>query len=252
MIWQTRLIQRCLGWIVVFSISSMLVLTLTPPAQAGLFDLLFGRRNREAPRRGTGEGASIRDDGCSAPVSNQPLFAFVPPDGVGSTTQDYPTFLFYVPFARSPQMAYAEFMLLDDQQNYAIDRPIRVTLPETIGLVQFRLPETAPPLATNQRYNWYFSIICDAEEPSRNPVISGWIQRTAPSDNLALKLRVLPGPSHYRAYEAENAWYDALASLADYSSDRSLQPLWSRILGAYELEGISQQAIPELTPVSSR
>jgi hypothetical protein len=145
----------------------------------------------------------------------------------------------------------AEFMLLDAQQNYAIARPIRVMLPETGGLVRFTLPETATPLAPNQRYNWYFSIICDAEEPSRNPSVSGWIQRTVADANLALELQTAPKLLRYRVYGEGGIWYDTLASLADQYQDQTIQPLWSRILATYDLEDVTQQAVPELKPVNA-
>jgi Domain of Unknown Function (DUF928) len=250
-IWQTPLTKRFFSWILIVSSSTTLLAIAAPDANAGIFDAWFRRRSIGRAERGTGGAASIRDEGCNAQVSDIPLLALVPPDDSGLTTQDHPTLFFYVPVARSKQVTQAEFMLLDEQQAYVFDRPIQVELPPTPGLTHFTLPATTQPLAANQRYNWYFSIICDAEEPSRNPSISGWIQRITPSLALAQDLQRSPDLLHYRAYDEDGIWYDALASLAMSDRDPNSQALWSQILTTFGVENIPQQSILELTPIQN-
>ncbi|NEQ97066.1 MAG: DUF928 domain-containing protein, partial [Cyanothece sp. SIO2G6] len=106
--------------------------------------------------------------------------ALAPENNTILTRDTHPPFWFYIPFAGSDELRYAEFMLIhDEDQSYALGEPILFELPEQPGLVQVQLPESFSGLESDRLYRWYFSIQCDANELSRNPGLSGEIERSS-------------------------------------------------------------------------
>ncbi|WP_245587403.1 DUF928 domain-containing protein [Cylindrospermum stagnale] len=128
----------------------------------------------------------------------------------GKTFEAYPTFWFYIPYQYEESELEAKFVLLDEEKSI-VTGPIFLKLSNQDNLDQkskiakFTLPKQQP-LEIGKEYNWYFSIICDARKPSRNPGVTGWIQR--------VELPILP-PKQYLYYAQQGIWYDTVTRLAD-------------------------------------
>ena len=122
----------------------------------------------------------------------------------GRTIEAYPTFWFYIPYVyEESKIEYGKFVLLNQQQQI-IAGPIFVRLPggNQPSIAKFTLPKTA--LEVDQEYNWYFSILCNPLKPSRNPGVTGWIER--------IKLPILP-PKSNLYYAKQGIWYDVVTRL---------------------------------------
>ncbi|MFN6565789.1 DUF928 domain-containing protein [Dendronalium sp. ChiSLP03b] len=188
----------------------------------GVESVLKGRSQRKElkapngrPRGGAGRGR------CPALISldnNEiPLTAFVPTiqeplstsqvDIVwGRTIEAYPTFWFYIPYVyQDSEIEYGRFVLLNQQQQI-VAGPIFVKIPDgnQPSIAKFTLPETVAALKEDQEYNWYFSILCNPLKPSRNPGVTGWIEK--------IKLPILP-PKSSLYYAKQGIWYDVVTRL---------------------------------------
>jgi hypothetical protein len=186
--------------------------------------------------------------GVCPQIASQPLIPLSPESNQGLTVEQYPTFLFYVPFGRTDKVKFAELLVLDYDQ--ILGEPIRFLLPDKAGIVRVRLPASEPPLEVGKRYNWYFSIICRDNEPSINPFVSGWIQRVESNPALLRQLRSLPAQDQYVAYINYGIWYSALEQLAQYST-MHLQE-WKNLLALYSLEKYAENPITDLYPQEER
>lgn len=195
------------------------------------------------PKRGKPgrrEGAGTRG---SCVQGAQGLMPLTPIDAFGTTADSQPVFFWYVP-ASGAQVG--EFTLLDQQ-----DRPIyqtTVTLPENPGLVGVRLPD-AVPLQLEQDYYWQFSLICDAEVPSRNPFVEGVIQRVELNDSLKRQIAMAAPGDRANLYANAGIWYEALSTLANsrctQPNDAILTSRWSRLLKSVDLGEYATASIAE-------
>lgn len=135
----------------------------------------------------------------------------------GQTIEQYPTFLFYIPYAfKKSEIENAKFVLLDKNKKM-IAKPVLFKLPESTTnnrpiLAKLTLPTTLGPLKDKEEYNWYFSIICNQQKPSRNPSVSGWIE----------KLESSVFPPTYQYYFDKGIWYDAISRLITSSDAQTL------------------------------
>ena len=144
----------------------------------------------------------------------------------GTTVAEYPTFWFFLPFHRQEDLEFAKFALMSEDKQL-VAGPILVKLPEASGvtngpvIAKFTLPSSENPLKVGQQYNykWFFSIVCDARKPSRNPSVSGWIQRITPPFAIA-QIQRAPTPRDYLYYAQSGIWYDAVTRLADSQMTR--------------------------------
>jgi Domain of Unknown Function (DUF928) len=131
----------------------------------------------------------------------------------GLTTEARPTFWFYVPYVATPETSpnrVAQFVLLDETERPVWNELMSVKLLENPRLVEYPLAYT---LETNKLYSWYFSVICDSEKLSRNPVVRGWVQRVEPTEELKLALRNAPRFEQYMAYAENGIWFETVNSL---------------------------------------
>ncbi|NMG10213.1 DUF928 domain-containing protein [Brasilonema sp. UFV-L1] len=130
----------------------------------------------------------------------------------GKTTEAYPTFWFYIPYVyEESELEYAKFVLLDEDR-HIVAGPIFFQLPnktdvaEKPSIAKFTLPRNEKPLEIGKLYNWYFSIVCNERKPSRNPSVTGWIQRVS--------LPIL-APKDYMYYVNQGIWYDTVTRLVE-------------------------------------
>ena len=213
-------------------ISVALPLLYAPSVEAqSIWERLFSRRrSAEGQASGRASGGAVRDALCSAESPGQSLRAIVPASNQGDTVEAHPTFFFYVPFSSTQnEELVAEFMLLTEDRYYLLEEPLLVSLPETPGIVRLGLPEDMPGLEIGKRYNWYFSLLCEDWELSRNPFISGWVERVSPD-------------------EVDDTWHELLSSLTQQLPTGQME--WASFLSFYNLEEFARQPVEELTPIS--
>ncbi|BAZ26470.1 hypothetical protein NIES4073_73780 [Kalymmatonema gypsitolerans NIES-4073] len=133
----------------------------------------------------------------------------------GRTIEQYPTFWFYIPYVyKQSEIEYGKFVLLD-KDKHIIAGPIFVKIPigNNPSIAKFTLPKSENPLEINQEYNWYFSIVCNPLKPSRNPSVTGWIERVnLPSSSLG----------NYRYYAEKGIWYDTVTRLVESADPQTL------------------------------
>jgi hypothetical protein len=188
---------------------------------------------------GNREPAALQQNGCN---QEKPLTALLPETNIGWTVAANPTFFFN---NSQTTTQLAEFILLD--QDGRIVYEAMMELPDTPGIVSFRLPEEkggSPPLEVGKRYQWYFALVCNPSDRSRDIALDGWIERVKPSSNLVAKLETadlsdLPG-----IYAQEGVWYetiDCLAQLREANpNDPQLAEDWKTLLESVNLGAIAQ------------
>ncbi|WP_052672569.1 DUF928 domain-containing protein [Aliterella atlantica] len=204
--------------------------------------------NKQAKGRvpGRRRGGARRGD---CPATSTQLTALVPETELstqalpetyvgGSTTAEYPTFWFYVPYSLSADLT-GEFILQDNtgQNIYQIastDFPAAEVSPGIIGI---SLPSTIAPLKIGKVYKWYFKLNCGMEAPM---YVQGGIERIALNANLAKQLANATPTEQANLYIKNNAWYDAVNVIAKVyrtnPTDNNTKSAWINLLRAIDLE----------------
>ncbi|WP_052128830.1 DUF928 domain-containing protein [Neosynechococcus sphagnicola] len=209
--------------------------------------VVFRLPDRGAP--GSREGGAARG-GCSPvsasvdPSPGKKLTALMPTTNLGYTTVGFPTLFIYVPTTTATT---AEFILQD--QNYKEIYKTMMPLKGTNGIVSFTLPDTGvlSPLEVGKQYHWYFTVVCDADEPSANVSVEGWIQRIEPSPGLNSNLLKAKPDERPAVYAEAGIWYEALTALADLRRTRPNDPIlaadWTDLLNSVKLDKITAEPL---------
>ena len=177
----------------------------------------------------------------------------------GQTVEEQPTFWFYVPY-NAENVKTAKFTLLQANSYYVREpvlqepiKPIEIALAETPGIIKFRLPYK---LEIDKPYNWYFSIICDPQKPSRNPGVKGWIQRVEKSPELVKDLETLPPVQKYLAYGERGIWFELITNLAEsyqsHQGDKTLRLEWNELLNFFQWSELAQEPIVNCCTAESK
>ena len=201
---------------------------------------LFSRDRKQGRPSGRPRGGAIRDESC-APLGSKPLTALVPENEPGTTVAAHPTFWFYLPVGRSERVTQAEFTLRDENQRPVLKQTFKMALPDAPGIVSVKLPETERPLAVGKQYKWFFQVLCDQRERSRNLRVSGEVKRVEASPELVRQLKTLPESQQYRAFVEQDISQEALTQLALHRSIYSDD--WMKLLKYFELEDVADAAI---------
>jgi hypothetical protein len=195
----------------------------------------------------------------TADKSQNPVLASVTTSSVlGLTVTDRPTFWFYFPYALTPARP-VEFILKDDKDNIIYQTELSES-GTTPGVVGFKLPDTVPSLKANKRYNWFFTIACDAkdaassdsEEPNKI-FVSGWVERVPLNSALQRQLEQATPQQQARLYANAGIWHEAITTLAalrrQNPNDATLKQEWANLLRSVNLEAIAPEPITSmLTP----
>lgn len=147
----------------------------------------------------------------------------------GYTLEEQPEFWFYVPYVAddrsteiNPQaqrdtstdenrnVRIGRFVLLDEGRDLISSHLIAIALLSSPRLVAFQLPTSLEP---NQIYNWYFSVICEPDKPSRNPMVRGWVERLELTPVLATALQTASPSRRYLTYAENGIWLEAISEL---------------------------------------
>lgn len=161
----------------------------------------------------------------------------------GLTTDERPSFWFYVPYTKDIANASAEFVLQDSQENEVYQNA--VSLPEKPGVISVNLPSTTAPLEVGKTYRWFFKVNCSGQESASIPIhVEGDVQRINLNSNLANQIATAQ-PQEQIAFYAENGiWFDALNLLAQLRkanpNNASLVSDWQSLLESIRLGNIAK------------
>lgn len=216
------------------------------------------------PDRGVpGDRGGAASRGCGA--GNQSITALIPvyeqtlkqgkPEAVsvtkvwGLTTEEYPTFWFFVPYKKST-INSIEFVLKDESSkpSQTLYQTI-VTIPEVPGIISIRLSATTPPLQVDKMYHWFFKmkVICAPQQPAEREYVEGWVQRINPNLKLANSLKQATPQQRIGLYAENGIWYDALTTLAELRlakpQDPTLVAEWMNLLKSVDLENLAKQPL---------
>jgi hypothetical protein len=133
----------------------------------------------------------------------------------GLTSAAQPTFWFYVPYVSTMESStrekrVAQFVLLDDADRPVWHELIAFELRDKPQLVEYSLPYELTP---ENLYQWHFSVICDPDKRSRNPVVRGWVQRVEAPPELDRALAATAPVDWHRLYAESGLWFETISSL---------------------------------------
>lgn len=202
-----KMLSRRLFTVAVATASIVSLELLSAPVMAQVFKYV-PPTSRGIFLRTTGGGAR---GGClnSTPAS---ITLLVPNNHVAQTAQERPTFSWYVSNPTSGAVPM-EFALVEP--GVASPLFVKSLKADKTGLVQLELPKNAPSLQPGREYRWAVSITCNAQRPSENVYVMGWVKRVAATANQA-KAIAQAGSDNQRAgvYAQSGLWYDALTAIS--------------------------------------
>jgi Domain of Unknown Function (DUF928) len=219
------------------SIHSNRVTRPIPTAQTPSLD--FSDVGRPRRRQGGGSRGSCL-------IANQPpLTALVPVSSTGYTLAESPSFWFYQPYALGKGLGL-EFVLKDSQDNLVHSQAI-ADRDIAAGIFKLSLPESVI-LETDQSYEWYVLVRCDATNAERFVFVNGAVRRLE-RPQLQTQIGAASPATRTDLYLSENLWYDAVNSAAtqlqNVPQDANLRQQWTQILTEV---GLADLAAEPFTP----
>lgn len=187
---------------------------------------------------------------------NQSLVAVMPRNNLGKTVAERPTFWFSVPETNGP--ISGDFQLFNASGELVYQSPVEVG--NDHGLSEFKLPDDAPVLATNENYRWVFSVACMSRHSrvenraSAWPALGlqGWIRRVEPSSELDLQLRTASSEERVSLYASAGLWHEQVTELIQLRrsdlSNMNFQLSWASLIQSNGLANhVSNELAEEMT-----
>lgn len=217
---QQRILRASLAVLIAFSTGLPAIANNTGEIQPGL------------PTRRSGGGRRGLD------TSEVPtLTALIPESRLGLTSLPRPTLYFYVPEVKHIEAIELVFRDQDDRLIYdTFLSPL-----DQAGIVAINLSEfdNFPALKVGQNYHWYFSVLVDKDNRSRDMVVEGWIKRVKLEPTLSQKLEIASSAEQLQLYLSNDLWYDSLNQLVTlqnfYPDDRALSTRWIQFMDSVGL-----------------
>lgn len=196
-------------------------------------------------RRGGGSRGCLNETTQNVQLESKLLTALVPEYSSlrvvwGLTTQQRPTFWFYVPY--TSDSFYAKLIIEDekDQTFY------KTSLTQRPGIIGITLPPTSSPLKSGKQYRWYFNIYCKQNNKFLTSV-EGNVQLLALKPNVQGQLSKATPKQQVALYAANGIWYDALTTLANlrrtFRQDTNLASDWASLLESVNLQNLVTEPI---------
>jgi len=138
------------------------------------------------------------------------LFALVP-DHLGLTINNQPTLYWYL----SQPVHYPLVLTVNDENQVKPILETILTTTPTAGIHSMPLQNFNIKLDLDREYQWFVSLAVDPENPSKNIIAGGRIQRVLPQEGLLQQLRNAEPHQVTAIYSEAGLWYDALASISD-------------------------------------
>lgn len=160
------------------------------------------------------------------------------------TTQDYPTFWFYIPY-QAENIVYSNFLIQDRQGKTIYETPDDFRITSTPGVIRISLPATKPPLNRNQWYQWRLNIEvnCAPNLPPQRDSIQGWVKREEVNTEFQTQLRDATPRQRGILYAKNGFLSDALTTLAEIKDNDLIQNDWSQLLLSVGLDEIATEPI---------
>lgn len=198
-----------------------------------------GKNPGEGAPRGTRPGGSR---GCLV-TSKKPFIPLLPvyknADGAqlawSRTTQERPTFWYYVPF-EAASIKSVKFSLRDEEDKVIYEAVI--ALNSTPGIISISLPKNLKPLEVDKWYKSYLfiSTYCSNSRKLEKLEAYGAIKREAMTSELKELLDKEQSPlKRASIYAQNNIWNDALTILGEMHHEQSTINQWKQLL---ESEGL--------------
>lgn len=178
-------------------------------------------------------------------ISETPLVALVPANNQGLTASGTPSFFFYVPKTQKPQMV--EFVLVDENERQIYET--QFTTDGNSGVVGITIPGNEPTktLEVGKTYRWYFAIVPDRENRNKDIYVNGSIKRVAVTQDLENQLKQGASLELAEGYQANNLWYDAIATVAELRrsrpTDTAVASKWEQLLSSVKLQKLAQEPL---------
>lgn len=191
------------------------------------------------PSRGT---PSITRGGASRGdiAAVKQLQVLAPAKHPGFTTAERPSLLVYVPQTTAKLIKVS---LRSPDGKRTLFRK-EVAVPAKPGILQLELADTTvEPLAPNQPYRWYVSLVNNALDRSTSTIIEGRIERIQP--NAALTQRLATTDPNRRAFVYADAgiWWDTVLTLNTLRQQQPNNPTlnadWKNLLESVGLGAIA-------------
>ncbi|MEA5621210.1 DUF928 domain-containing protein [Cronbergia sp. UHCC 0137] len=194
-------------------------------------------------------GGATRGSSCLK--ENTKIIPLVPVNKLGLSVNSHPTFHVYLP---SSSVKTAEFVIRNDADP-EIFYQTTVTLPNQAGIVSLSLPTDLPPLKLDTTYHWFFTVVCDSQDSSKNPFIEGWVQRIKPDSSLSATIAKADLRKQTTIYAEAGIWYDALTNLVQLRrtepNNLKLKMNWQQLLDSVGLNDIVSEPLIDLQLVNN-
>ncbi|MBD2195804.1 MULTISPECIES: DUF928 domain-containing protein [Calothrix] len=184
----------------------------------------------------------------SAKNSGDKSVSTISMDVWGLTTDERPSFWFYVPYTKEIANASAEFVLQDSQENEVYKNA--VSLRAKPGVINVELPSTTLPLEVGKTYRWFFKVNCSGQDSASIPIyVEGDVQRINLDSSLANQIATAQPQDKIAIYAANGIWFDALNLLAQLRkanpNNASLESDWQSLLESIKLGNIAKAPLEE-------
>jgi len=189
-------------------------------------------------------GGASRGGGCPQEVISvgRCVVPLMPGGRDGLTLTGHPTFFIYVPKSSAKE---AFFSLVDENNKNHYQTKILLT--GKSGILQFTLPENAPPLEIGKNHRWAFIVIGEQGLRPDSPGVQGSIRRIEPNSVLQTQLQNVTLIERAALYGKNGIWYETLASLAEarklHPTDTNLIIKWEQLLKSVGLQDIASQPL---------
>mgnify|MGYP001792597850 FL=1 len=168
----------------------------------------------------------------------------------GLTTDDYPTFWFFVPYDKS-SITEMEFVIKDKSQkpSKTIYRKV-LDKPEKPGIISVDTKKAIEPLQVSQtkyqkKYHWFLKlkVKCSPQQSVESKFVDGWIERVNLSSNLTKSIQQATPVQKAALYAENGIWHDALTVLGKTRSNQpdnaSSLANWTTLLKSEELDSLA-------------
>jgi hypothetical protein len=190
------------------------------------------------PKRGTPVTTAGGATRGSCDAKSKQLTSLLPKEKLGLTIVERPTLFWAIPRSAT---STAQLTILGDKESKVVYETT-LSLPKTAGIMQFTLPKNAPALEVGKPYRWFLSINCKADGTGNEMSVDGWIERIAPTTELAKALKTADPRQQVVIYAEAGIWHEALSTLAtlrlSQPKDFRLNASWRELLRSVGLTSI--------------
>ena len=139
--------------------------------------------------------------------------------GLSATTS--PTFWVYLPYTSETKISGVLSIRAVDSFSSEPFQQVPVTLPAQPGLVGLKLPVA---IVNHQIFAWTLTVVCDEQNRSRNPFISGLVM-VEPNPELLSRVAGRSKSEQIIEFARSGYWYDALELAAGTDGEQGVQRL---------------------------